>query len=404
MPDNQLPVASPTPVNQAVQHNLSANLVAFCRLLREHELPIGITEQVDALRALELIPLEDFESFYFALKTTLAKSLQEQQIFDEQFERFWQIWKQASSTQQKLEQSQEDARKKQNAFQYKRVQQNFTTISDWLNKEEDCEEEKEVAGYSPIEVTTEKDFSLFHELEVAEIQAWIDMIGKLLANQMSRRYKISVSKGHLDLRNCIRKNLRNSNEIIDLYRKKKRTKKLRMVLFCDVSKSMELYSRFFIQFMVAFQKSFRQIDTFVFSTALHYITPYLRAGPISKILDDISENIDDWSGGTRIGKCLQDYLAKYQHNTLHRNTIVFIVSDGWDTGELELLDNAMFELKRKAKCVIWLNPLKGYHDYQPSTQGMQTALPYIDFFGAAHNLQSMKEFAHYLSQMPLRGR
>jgi len=400
MPNNSAFQSSSQPISstQAFNKSFSTNIVTFCRLLRLHGVAVGLNEEGDALHTLEKIPLHDYEIFYLALRTTLAKSLKEQQIFDEHFESFWQVWS-PISLRQSSQKEDESRSNLSNQPVHKKRKQKFTTISDWLKKNEDYEEEQETAVYSPVEVLTQKDFSYFDETDLVEIQAWIQRIGRALANRQSRRYQQSRTKGNIDLRSCIRKNLRNGNEILVLYRKRKRLKKLRLVLLCDVSKSMDLYSRFILQFLIAFQKAFRQVDTFVFSTVLHYITPYLKAEQLNTVLDELAENIEEWSGGTRIGKCLQEYLSEYQDRTLTRNTIVLIMSDGWDTGELEVLEDAMVQLKSKSKYVIWLNPLKGYHNYQPTAGGMQTALPYIDYFGAAHNLQSMKDFAHSLANL-----
>ncbi len=381
--------------DKAFYGDLSANLVGFCRLLRRHGVAIGIQEQADALRALGTIPLEQPESFYWALKITLAKTPQEQEIFHHYFSDFWSVWHESA-----LHRKQEDLHphsKKRKPTHPKPKPSNFITIRDWLNKKDPYEEEKEAAGYSPMESFSQKDFSEFDGDELKAIQQWIQQISRILANRMSRRYKIAA-KGRLDLRSCIRKNLRNGDEILELVQKQKRLKKLKLVLLCDVSQSMELYSRFVIQFLYAFQTVFRKIDIFVFSTILHPISPLLRFDNLDEVLDELSENLEGWGGGTRIGQCFHQYLSAYADTTLTPNTLVFIMSDGWDTGDLTMLQHAMEQLKTQSKYIIWLNPLKGYADYQPSCQGMQIALPYIDYFGAAHNLQSLQELATQLSK------
>ena len=198
----------------------------------------------------------------------------------------------------------------------------------------------------------------------------------------------------------MRSSLRRGGELLDLAHRERKRQKLKLVLLCDVSKSMDLYSRFLIQFIYAFQHAYRRIETFVFSTALHHITPTLRHGDIDQALDALAAEIPDWSGGTRIGAALNAFLQDRAALVDHL-TVVIIVSDGWDTGDIEQLRDSKHQLQRQSRCLIWLNPLLGSADYKPATRGMAAALSHIDFFAPVHNLQSLKDLIGYL--MALRG-
>ena len=198
-------------------------------------------------------------------------------------------------------------------------------------------------------------------------------------------------------RQTIRNSLRGGGEILDLFYHKKRRKRLKLVLLCDVSKSMDLYSLFLIQFIYAFQFVFRRIETFVFSTSLYRITDILRNEEIKNVLEKLSKQVPNWSGGTKIGNSLEQFVENFGLKFVDRQTICIIISDGWDTGDLDMLVRSMSYLKKHSRNIIWLNPLKGNPEYEPSTRGMQLALPYIDIFSSAHNLNSLKNFASKLS-------
>ena len=163
-----------------------------------------------------------------------------------------------------------------------------------------------------------------------------------------------------------------------------------MVILCDVSHSMDLYSSFFIQFIYAFQSVYKRIETFVFSTHLQRITQELRSKPFREAMQDLSQHTQGWSGGTKIGESLQTFVEDYGFQMLDKQTIVLILSDGWDTGEVELVESSMENIKKKSRKVLWLNPLMGNPNFKPEVEGMKAALPYIDTLASVHNLDSLR--------------
>ncbi|MAA90601.1 MAG: VWA containing CoxE family protein [Deltaproteobacteria bacterium] len=373
----------------ALRRALSSNLVGFCRHLRNQGLVSGIGEQMDALRALESIPLREQEPFRMALRTSLAKSTQEQEIFDEHFRKFWYVWE-SSGEFYRQPPGEEEERSKIHVID-ERPKPTFLSIHDWMNQDSESEEVQDSAGYSPFEVDTERDFSQFGSEELNEVIALINEIGKRLATRFSRRMRHSKRHGPMDLRRTMRLSLRRGGELIDLMHHRRRRQRLKLVLLCDVSKSMDLYSRFLIQFIYAFQTVYRRIETFVFSTSLHRITDQLKQQSMDEAVARISESVPDWSGGTKIGASLKQFVEEYSLIVVDPATVVLVISDGWDTGEVEMLSESMSHLKRSARSLIWLNPLKGSPDYEPTTRGMQAALPHLDLFASAHNLNSLRD-------------
>jgi hypothetical protein len=183
--------------------------------------------------------------------------------------------------------------------------------------------------------------------------------------------------------------MRYGGDIVELVQKRRRIKKTRLTLLCDVSGSMDCYSRFLIQFMYGLQNRLPQLDTFVFSTRLTRIGHFLKNRDIDQALARVSETALDWSGGTTIGACLKSFNDQYMYPRAGNKTIVIIVSDGWDRGDTELLAQEIKRLQRKAHKIFWLNPLSGSPSYQPLCKGMQAALPYINYFLPANNLESL---------------
>jgi uncharacterized protein with von Willebrand factor type A (vWA) domain len=376
------------------QHrDLVRNMLQFGRLLRSYEMLVTPSEIFDGLRALESVDLNDRSEVQLALRTTLTSKLEDLPVFDQLFEIFWR-----SLIAEQEAEGPEDALVNPNAEGEPDGQQKMQVR---LEAKEDGEEsdegEEELALYSPVEVVTDKDFSAFQADEMAEIARAILIIAKRLATRESRRTRIA-SKSHLiDPRRTMRRNLKYGDTIIELAHKTKKIRKPRIVLICDVSRSMDSYSRFLLQFIYAFQNSLGRVESFVFSTSLTRVTDYFRNEEIGEALERIAREVHDWSGGTRIGQSLRTFNKEYGRKLVDHNTIVLVLSDGLDTGDAEVLGEAMEELAERACKVIWLNPLLGSQDYRPLARGMSTALPHVDVFAPAHNLASLQELGRHLT-------
>jgi uncharacterized protein with von Willebrand factor type A (vWA) domain len=172
-------------------------------------------------------------------------------------------------------------------------------------------------------------------------------------------------------------------------------RKPRLVLLCDVSRSMDQYSRFLLQFVHSFQRAPGRVESFVFGTRLTRVTRYFRAVTVSAAVDQISREVLDWSGGTRIGAS----LAAFNHDfrgLVDASTTVVVLSDGLDTGNLELLASEIAKLQARARRIIWLNPLLGSSPGSALGRGMSRALPYVDTFAPGHNLASLEALAKSL--------
>src|SRR5712691_9509816 len=378
--------------------DLTRAMLAFGGVLRASGLPVTTPELMDAVRALEVVDLMDRDEVYLALRTVLVSRMEEQPAFDRCFESFWRFQAEdgqeldglVSLTPPTLPDN-EHGGNPPDAGQEKHAQ---IALDDWDEGEGSDDEPLEVPGLSNREVLMEQDFSTFPAEHLDEVARLTVLIAKRLARRVSRRRKPTRRGGIVDLRRSMRANLM-KGEIIELRRRARRRRKVRLVLLCDVSGSMDLYSRFLLQFLYALQNVFGRVETFTFSTRLTRVSDLLRGPSYKSALRRLTE-VRDWSGGTRIGDSLRDFNREWGH-LVNRRTIVLVLSDGWDTGEPEVLAQEMLSLKRRAGRVIWLNPLLGNPSYEPLTRGMAAALPLIDHFAAAHNLASLRELAGHLT-------
>jgi uncharacterized protein with von Willebrand factor type A (vWA) domain len=180
------------------------------------------------------------------------------------------------------------------------------------------------------------------------------------------------------------------------YRTKKKRLK-RLVILADVSGSMDRYARFVMPFIMGLKGIGSRAEVYVFSTSLTAVSPILRKFNVDKVLEVIANEVPDWSGGTRIGESLQQFVERYGHRHLNKRTVILIMSDGWDLGARKLLIKGMEAISGKVHCVIWLNPLAGDAAYKPVCGGMQAALPYVDHFLPAESLGSLKRVGKTLA-------
>ncbi len=376
--------------DRARHGNLVANVVGFCRLLRRRGLPVGAREAADALRALAAVDLADRRETYLSLRAVLASGLEAQRIFDAAF---WEFWGPRGQDQPSGAAGNDETLPPVDGEQaLDRI------LLEWEQEGDAADDGEQMPAYSPVEALTRKDFSAFSADELDEIAAVVAAIARRVATRLSRRTR-QARRGHLvDLRRTMRHSLRRGGEILDILKRERKLLKTRIVLLCDVSGSMDLYSRFLIQFIYALQHAVGRVETFVFSTSLSRITGSLDRDDLRAALDEIARRVPDWSGGTKIGRSLRRFLTDFGASTLDGRTVVIIISDGWDTGEADILETAMAELQRRAARVIWLNPLLASPGYEPICQGMRVALPHVDVFAPAHNLDSLRRLERYLAR------
>jgi len=377
--------------------DLTRAMLAFGAMLRASGLPVTTSCLMDAVRALEAVDLMDRGEVHLTLRTVLMSRMEEQPAFDRCFEAFWRFHAEEGQGLDGLVAAVQPFRQEEEldsgAVEAAREKQAQVALDDWEQGEAADDKPLEVPGLSNREALMEQDFSTFSAEQLDEVARLTVQIARRLARRVSRRRKPTRRGGVIDLRRSMRANLM-KGEIIELRRRARRRRKVRLVLLCDVSGSMDLYSRFLLQFLYALQNVFGRVETFTFATRLTRVSDLLRGPSYKGALRRLTE-VRDWSGGTRIGESVREFNQTWGR-LVDRRTIVLLLSDGWDTGEPDILAQEMLTLKRRAARVIWLNPLLGNPSYEPMTRGMVAALPLVDHFAAAHNLSSLRELAAHL--------
>jgi hypothetical protein len=367
-------------------------MIAFCRLLRERELAVSTAEVVDALQTARSIDLADRQELKLALRSVLTTCPEDVPVFEASFEEFWRSRALeggddhfATRGVRHLERGsgQELPRVDPDAMQ--------------ASARPDADEAPSAPVSSPLEVLAQRDFASFRPDELPEIRRAIVLVARRLATRAGRRYR--AGRGHaIDLRRTFRRNIQYGGTIVELARRRRKIRKLRLVLICDVSRSMEVYSTFVLQFVYALHDVLAHVESFVFSTRLTRVTEYLSRPSIEQALEQIARDAPDWAGGTRIGDSLKTFNAQWARRVLGPHTVVLILSDGLDSGHWSVLQREMIDLEKRAERVIWLNPALGNPAYRPVARGMTVALPHVAHFASAHNLASLKELAAELTR------
>jgi uncharacterized protein with von Willebrand factor type A (vWA) domain len=366
-------------------------VVVFCRELRAHGLSVTPAEVVTATAALQAIDTSDRDEVFLGLRSILTTSVDDFEIFAEVFRRFWKgtphafVSRETTSTLRSQTTPRRHSPKGLAFF-----------LEHWGSSFSAGAQPVRVPGASDTESAATKDFSEFTHEELEEVSRLARRMVRRLARRPSRRWR-PVRRGHrVNLRRSLRLSLKTGGELIELSYKERRPKRTKLVVICDVSGSMDLYSRLLLQFIYGLQNSFAKVESFVFATSLSRITGELKNKTYQRALDRLSASVHGWSGGTRIGASLATFNDRWL-SRIDKRTIVIILSDGWDTGEPEQLAAALSLLKRRAGRLIWLNPLLGSAEYAPVTKGMQAALPFINVFAPAHDLASLRALEPHLS-------
>jgi uncharacterized protein with von Willebrand factor type A (vWA) domain len=354
--------------------------IGFVQQAREYGLAIGIQGTKDSLAAALHDLWLDRDLLAYALKPIFCNDQDDYETFDRVFDRFWR--------QKGTRITQKTDYKNQKKVVKKAVN---TAVMLGVGKTEmgaDAEDSKTTSGANAQDVVKKTDFS---KLTVSQ-SGLLDEISERLIREMSLRIKRKRKKskrGVVDMGRSIRKNLQYGGTILKLENTFPKKDKYRLLILLDVSGSMDKYSFYLLKFLWSLRNHFKEIEAFAFSTRLVRITDYLVEKDLSLSLAAVSQSVTHWSGGTKIGDCLNKFNEEYRGRYLNGKTITIIMSDGLDTGEPEVLQESIQKIKLKSKKLIWLNPLKGMAGYQPIQQGMKTAMPSLSHFGSAHNFESL---------------
>jgi len=382
---------------------LVSRVLQFGRYLKARGFQVTPSRMLDVCRSLEYVDVARREDFYDAARVNLVSKRDELPIFDEAFKNFWEPEGPAPIDPCGIDEPPplpEDSVYEDLDLGDTETGFEEVAMEQWQpGNTQDFLSDSREPGWTDQEILTTKDFAHCDERELLLIRRAIAILAPKIATQLSRRKK-SHRRGHLiDHRRTFRSNLKYGGDVVTLSHKTRRVRKTRLVLLCDVSGSMDYYSRFLIYFLYGLSQELKGVETLVFSTRLTRITDLLRRKGIEQGLQAIAHRVMDWSGGTKIGTSLQTFNTYLADKMLTRKSIVIIMSDGWDRGDVQLLEREMRTLKHKSYKIIWLNPLLGSPHYQPLCQGIKAVLPYCDYFLPVHNLESLINLAKTLQPL-----
>ncbi len=365
------------------EESLASRIVEFCRSCRDSGLAAGIKESLDALNAARAVGISDREILKSALRAVLCSSKDEWDQFDELFASFWN----GTTAPRKKPQPNQSLPAGAISTLMARTQSGRAV---------ELDEGKAVLGTTAQERLRRTDFSEVSQNDLLELERIATRLLRQMSQRLSRRRKSMMQHDQVDLRRTIRRNISRGGDLIDLRYRARRIQQNRLVVLLDISGSMNPYSLFFLRFAYALQRHFKRIHTFLFSTQLSEITTSLRGPSLAQAIQSLTPKAMGWSGGTKIGESLKEFVLYHGARVLSRDTVFIVLSDGWDTGPPEALAEQLSAIRRRVRRVMWLNPLLGLPEYQPVTQGMSAALPYIDVLAPAHNLESLLALEKHL--------
>jgi len=349
------------------------------RALRDADVGVCLTDELDAAQALALLDVADVEEVRRGLRIALKIPRASWEVFDRIFLAIWAGGEAFRPSSARIAASRVgDPR----GGRFPRWDAERGALA-----EDETEGEGDTPGFSPHPSNRRAALPGCSAGELAALQRVLAAWAKRLATLQSRRLVPSPGRGFVDPRRSVRGAVRTGGEIVHLARRRRAREIPRLVFLCDTSGSMSPHARFLLAFALALKRVAPRTEVFAFNTALTRLTPWVTPAKIALTLDRLAAGVPDWGGGTRIGESLAELVELA--GVIDGRTVVVILSDGLDRGDTDRLREAMRRIKARARKVIWLNPLLRDPRYRPEARGMEAALPFVDHFAPAHDAASL---------------
>lgn len=374
------------------------NLMIFGRLLRGLGLDVHVGRLLDVTEALQHVDLGSRDEVHHTCRALLVHRRDDLEVFDAAFDAFW---RDHGSLRDRRDATRADDTRHADTPSGKAEPTARQVVALPLARGHETDGSSPVGAprtWSDVEVIAEKDFAEFTGEEVALARLALDRLVWSPGERRTRHW-VAGRGSRIDLRRALARSVRTGGDVVKLPRRRRRMRPRPMVLLCDVSGSMEPYSRMLIQFVHAMGQRHRRLEAFLFSTQLTRITTELRRRRLDDAVAAVSRSVPDWSGGTRIGDVLRLFHQRWSRVVLHRGPVVLLISDGWDRGDPIVLRDQVARLQRSCHRLIWLNPLIGTADYAPLTRGLVAALPFVDDFLPARTLTNLADLAVHLNAL-----
>lgn len=372
---------------------LAGRVIMFSDFLKRRGFKVFQSGVHDAIRSLETIDLFDKTDFLAALRSNLATGELEWKKFEELFYEFWDAWEMEELC-DSCNRDPEEAQRKEGCPQ--NIDTNPQVGTDNENPNQD--NRFSGRGCSPLPLCETKNFGSFEKSDVHIAHLALKKIAEPFRLQTYRHVRLSRRKGDMFFPRIMKESLKTDGVPVRLFYREKKKRLKRLVIVADVSGSMDRYTCLLIPFILGLKGIGSRAEAFVFSTSLTSVTFFIRHFSVDDALRKMSVEVPDWSGGTNIGKSLRQFNREHGQRLLNNRTVVVILSDGWDLWP-EILRRELSFLSSKVHRVIWLNPELGQLDTPIVAQGMVAALPYIDYFMPADNMESLKRVGRVLTQV-----
>ena len=377
------------------------NLMLFGRVCRALGMNVTPNRMMEVARALQYIQLGNKDDFYYALRTFMVMRPKEFEYFEEAFDIFWRRPTDEWTT---IDLRPFEAESLQKKPQFVPPSNSGSNDDDDDNGSFQPMDEMlitVVPTYSQQETLRKKDFAEMSVQELDMAKRIIERLPESLGTRETRRYKRGKGR-QIDLRRTLRESMRHGGDVLQLPTRTPKEKPRPVVLICDISGSMERYTRVLLHFMHTMAIGMYQVESFVFSTQLTRITRQIRQKSVDEALAEVGRTVKQWGGGTNTGDSLHSFNYDWSRRVLGRGAIVMMITDGWDRGDREQLAHEASRLSRSCERFIWLNPLLDAPDYEPLTRGAQAILPYVDDFLPIRNLANLESIVKALQGLNMR--
>jgi uncharacterized protein len=376
---------------------LTDNILNFARALRAAGLPLGPGTVIDGMRAVLVAGLRRRVDFYWTLHAVFVHRPAERELFDQAFHIFWRDPKLLERLLAAVVPS--DLADSDQEKTLRRVTDALSGvgISVPIEGQEAIPDSDGSQSFSPLEALKHKDFEHMTASEVDQVKAAIARLRLPLGSVATRRMRPHPRGHKVDMRRTLRATLRSGGDIIPFQTRAPRFRPPPFVILCDISGSMSRYSRLLLHFMHAITNDYDRVHCFVFGTQLTNITRLLRVRDVDHALDRVSEIVEDWDGGTRLGACLQHFNRDWSRRVLAQGATVLLMTDGLDREAGQGLAGQAERLQKSCRRFIWLNPLLRFDGFEPKSLGVRALLPHVDEFRPVHNLMSLMDLTNALS-------
>ena len=372
---------------------VARNLLMLPRLLRRGGVHVNAERARVYLQAVAAIGFERADDVHAASRTALVSRQADLAAFDATFELFWSLLRGGSLSTPLPSTRPPKADTGQIEVPLGEMPRRMASATTRVVR----------VVASPTEILRGTDFSAMTAAERAAAARFLERLQWSPGERPSRRFRSARTGPRLDARATLRRTLGAFGEPVVLVRRAERTKRRPLVVLCDISGSMEAYTRLLLHMSHALARGWGRVETFTFGTRLTRITRQLRERRPDAALAHVSRTVADWSGGTRIADALHEFNLRWSRRVLGRGAIVLLVTDGWERGDPARLEQEAARLQRAAYRLIWLDPLSGTRDYSPEARGARALSGHADDHLAANTLDGLARVAELLGHVG-RGR